>query len=441
MTGAGRIPASLGETGAWRLWVAVVLTGLGTGAGTAALLLLLDLVQHAAWPGPGTLLDAARRADAVRHLMVLLAAGLLVGLAQWTLSRLTSGNATDINEAIWFRSGRLPARRTVGSAILSVSVVGMGASLGREGAPKQAGAVIGDACADRFGMPDAQRRLLVACGAGAGMAAAYGVPLGGALFAIEVLRGTPSLRLVLPAFAASAIATSVSFLALPDRPTYAVAAMTGSAALVAWALPAGLLIGLCAVGFVRAVAWTDRNRPRGRWRLMAPAAALLVLGAASIRFPALLGNGKDLSALAFDGRLGPGALLALLALKPAATLLCLVAGVPGGLFTPSLTIGALLGGMLGALSSLAWPGVAAPGAFALVGAGAFVAATTQGPISSVVLLFELTGLDRALAVPILVALVAATLVARSIDPRSIYDARLSDEAVRAHMEERERPFR
>jgi H+/Cl- antiporter ClcA len=113
--------------------------------------------------------------------------------------RLTSSNSIDITEAIWFSAGRLPALRTLGSAVLSVVVVGMGASLGRKGAPKQAGAVIANVLSDKAALSDEQRRLLVACGAGAGMAAAYGVPLGGALFALEVLRGMLALRLVLPA--------------------------------------------------------------------------------------------------------------------------------------------------------------------------------------------------------------------------------------------------
>ncbi len=94
--------------------------------------------------------------------------------------------------------------------LLSVIIVGMGVSLGREGAPKQAGAVLANVLADRRGLSDEQRRLLVACGAGAGMAAAYGVPLGGALFALEVMRGMLALRLVLPAVLASLIATAVS---------------------------------------------------------------------------------------------------------------------------------------------------------------------------------------------------------------------------------------
>jgi chloride channel protein, CIC family len=113
----------------------------------------------------------------------------------------------------------MPALRTLGSALLSVVIVGMGVSLGREGAPKQAGAVFANFFSDRTRLSDEQRRLLVACGAGAGMGAAYGVPLGGALFALEVMRGMLALRYVLPALFASLVATAVSWVALPDVPT------------------------------------------------------------------------------------------------------------------------------------------------------------------------------------------------------------------------------
>src|SRR5262249_57451025 len=102
------------------------------------------------------------------------------------------------------------------------------------------------------------------------------------------------------------------------------------------------------------------------------------------------GNGRDVADPAFTGQVAPMLLLALLLLKPAATLLCLTSGTPGGLFTPSLALGALLGGVLGSAWSLLWPGVPS-GLFAVLGAAAVVAATTQGPVSTVVLLVELTG--------------------------------------------------
>jgi H+/Cl- antiporter ClcA len=105
------------------------------------------------------------------------------------------------------------------------------------------------------------------------------------------------------------------------------------------------------------------------------------------------------------------------------------------LFTPSLTFGALLGGVLGYAWSWLWPG-APPGAFAVVGAGAVLAATTQGPISAIVLMMELTGLDRTLIVPLVFSVATATLVARTIEPRSIYDARLTDAEVRARLNAR-----
>jgi H+/Cl- antiporter ClcA len=126
-----------------------------------------------------------------------------------------------------------------------------------------------------------------------------------------------------------------------------------------------------------------------------------------------------------------------LLLRPLATLICMGSGAPGGLFTPSLAIGALLGGGLGQAFGMVWPGLP-PGLCAWLGASAMLAATTQGPISSVVLMMELSGYSRNAIVPMLIAVAAATLVARTIEPRSVYDARLTDTEVRARQIARER---
>jgi CIC family chloride channel protein len=415
----------------------VALTGLGAGIGAALLTRLLYFVQHVMWPGPH-ILDAAAQASPSRHLTVLLGAGMLTGAGQIVLRRLTSGNSIDITEAISLHAGRMPALRTLGSALLSILVVGMGASLGREGAPKQAGAVVANLLSDRARLTDEQRRLLVACGAGAGMAAAYGVPLGGALFALEVLRGVLALRLILPALLASGIATAVAWAALPDAPTYLIPAYPTSPSIVCWALLAGPIAGVVSVGYVKLVAWADRHKPKGWRRLVAPVIALGVIGWVSIGFPQLLGNGKDIAQLAFGNEVAPMLLLTLLLLRPLATVLCLGSGVPGGLFTPSLALGALLGGALGLAWSSVWPGVP-PGAFAVVGAASVLAATTHGPISAVVLIMELTGLDRSLIVPMLAAVVTATVVARTLDPRSIYDARFTEREVEQLQSERKPP--
>lgn len=424
----GSVPPTLTRPGAVGFWAAVALTGAGAGIGAAVLTRLLELIQHLVWPGPN-LLDAASHAAPWRNIIILLGAGLLTGAGQIVIHRLSSANGIDITEAISLYAGRLPAWRTVASALLSVLLVGMGASLGREGAPKQVGAVMANLLADRRHLSDEQRRLLVACGAGAGMAAAYGVPLGGALFALEVLRGVLALRLVLPALLASAIATGISWLALPDAPTYVIPSYTTSLSVVFWAVLAGPIAGLVSVVYIRVIAWADRNKPTGWLRVVAPCAALALIGVVSIAYPQILGNGKDVTQLAFTNQIAPLLLLTLLFLKPIATVLCLGSGVPGGLFTPSLTLGALLGGLLGYVWGWFWPGVP-PGLFAVVGAAAVLAASTHGPISAIVLVLELTGRDRSIILPLVLAVGTATLVARTIDPRSIYDARFTDTKIR-----------
>lgn len=134
----GLAAPKVGPHAGGRFWLAIVLTGLATGACAAALTMILQTVQHFMWPGTrATMLDAAVQATPWRHIIVLLGAGLVTGAGQIVLVRLTSSNSIDITEAIWFSAGRLPALRTLGSAVLSVVVVGMGASLGREGAPSR----------------------------------------------------------------------------------------------------------------------------------------------------------------------------------------------------------------------------------------------------------------------------------------------------------------
>ncbi len=186
---------------------------------------------------------------------------------------------------------------------------------------------------------------------------------------------------------------------------------------------AGPVIGVVSVGYVRAVAWADHHKPRGGWRIGCPVAALTLLGSVSIAYPQILGNGRDVAQLAFTGQVGPVLLLALVVLKPAATLLCLGSGAPGGLFTPSLAFGALLGGALGLPWAHVWPGTRP------------VCSRFSAPVRCwrpprrarsrpCVLMMELTGHARAFIVPLLLVVALATLVARTIEPRSIYDARL-----------------
>ena len=163
---------------------------------------------------------------------------------------------------------------------------------------------------------------------------------------------------------------------------------------------------------------------------------LAVIGLISIVFPELLGNGQDVAQLLFLHPLEPVVLAALVLVRPMATVASVASGAPGGLFTPSLAAGALAGAALGELWLQVHPG-GDIGLFALLGAGAMLAATTQGPISSLVLMMELTGQARAFALPMITAIVVATATARLIEWRSIYEARLTDAEVAERLRARE----
>jgi len=413
--------ASVYPSGFW--WL-LILTGIGAGLGSGLLMKLLHAVQHLCWSyHSGTFLEGVRQAATGRHVLVLLGAGILAGGGRLLFRRTTGGHGGELSETIWFHSGELPTLQTVGRAVLSIVVVAMGASLGREGAAKQTGAAIASRLSQSMRLPPAQRRLLAACGAGAGIAAVYNVPLGGALFALEVLLGDLSMALVLPAVAASTIATGVAWLIIPNEPTYHILAYSLTLQQTVWAVLAGPVLGLAAVAYVRLIAWADARKPGG-WRLLVvPIVVLTALGLVSLAYPQLLGNGKDLVQIVYTDRLAVPLLLALVVLKPLATASCLGSGTPGGLFTPTIACGSLLGGVLGLGWDWVWPG-ASIGGYALIGSGAVLAAATQGPVSAIVLLLELTRRIDTLMVPLLLAVAGAVWIARQFEQRSIYSGRI-----------------
>lgn len=403
-----------------RLWPAILLTGAGAGITSGLLMKLLRLVQHVCYRyQEGDFLSGVEAVSGTHRVVVLACAGLLAAIVLMLRQRLPDADASDLNESIWQHSGRLPQWKMTVNALLSIVIVGMGAALGREAALKQFGGLVGGKLSDWIRLTPEQRKLLVACGAGAGMAAAYNVPLGGALFTLEVLLGTASIAAALPAFATAFLATAVSWSMLPNEPTYQLPYLPSTSSLFWWALVCGPVMGYAAVWFVRGLHWAKDHKPRG-WAVAAmPVIVLVALGFASVPFPALLGNGKNVVQLAFEPRFGVGLILWLLVLRPLATVACLRAGAPGGLFTPTMTFGALAGAACGQGWSYLIPG-ADKRSCAVVGAGAVLAAATQAPISSVAFILELTYNANTLMVPLLLAVVAATFTYQRFETRTSY---------------------
>jgi H+/Cl- antiporter ClcA len=406
-------------------WAMVALTGVAAGLFGDLMMLILFTVQRLAfgWRG-GSLESAVAQVPDVRRVMVLLIAGAFGGAAWYLLRRLTPGEKTEIDDVVWGEGARLSFRRSLGTSVISEVVIGMGASIGRENAPKLMGGAAASVLAGWARLSPGQRRLLLACGGGAGLAAVYNVPLGGALFTAEIMMGTITLPVALPALACSAIATATAWLYLPDHATYpGIPAYRFTMPLLVWALVAGPLTGLIASGYIRLIGWVTHHAPTGRAAALAQLGAFGVLGLAGLAYPQLFGNGKDMANSAFLGAGNLGLLLALAALKPLVTALCLGSGASGGLFTPTLSTGAVLGAAAGLAWSLAWPG-SPPGAYAMVGAAAMLGAAMQAPLTALAMMLELTGGGLGIVIPMIAATVTATVVARYVDGYSIYTARL-----------------
>lgn len=398
-----------------RVAAVTILTGVGAGLGGMLLALLLHAIQHVAYGysvahviGTESFLTGVTDADPLRRLAVLVFCGIVAGGGWWALYRY-GRPLVSIRRAVRAADPRMPFVSTTIHALLQIVTVALGSPLGREVAPREIGSLLAGRLAHRAGLTPDDCRLMVACGAGAGLAAVYNVPLGGAIFVLEVLLGTFELRALIVAVVTSAIAAAIAWIGLGNEHQYTVPAFALSAPLVAWSIVCGPLFGFAAYGFVRLTTRARANAPKD-WRL--PVLSLVnfaVVGVLAMRFPQLLGNGKGPASLSFDGTLTIGLAAALLVLKVLIEAGSLRAGAEGGLLTPGLANGALLGIVLGGLWSLVWPG-ASIGGCALVGATAFLAASMQMPITAVVLLLEFTRANHDSLVPMLLA-VAGSLVA------------------------------
>ncbi len=409
-----------------KFWLMLVLTGVATGLFADFMMFVLFNVQHLAFGyHSGSYESAVERASSLHRVASLLVSGAIAGVAWYLLRRATEGERSEVDESIWAGDGKLSLRRCLGSGLISEVVIGMGASIGRENAPKLMGGAMGSVLASWSGLSVPQRRLLVACGGGAGFAAVYNVPLAGSLFTAEVLLGSLSLPVIMPALACSAIATATAWIYLPIHATYVdIPAYVFRPNLLVWALIAGPLIGLFAAAYIRLIGFVSHHRARGRWAIVSPLVAFGALGLVGIAYPQLFGNGKDMAHDAFVGGGTLGLLIALAILKPLVTSACLGSGATGGLFTPVMSTGAVFGGFCGLAWSYLWPG-SPVGAYAMLGASAMIGAGMQAPLSALALVLELTHSGFGIMVPMAVATVLATLVSRQIDGYSIYSARLA----------------
>ena len=391
------------------------------------------------------------------RIMVPILGGILAGLVLIFQSHLSGRKKlTNVLEVVALGDGRIGLRSTLVKAWSSLISIGSGASIGREGAITQLTAAFASKWGQMHEWQPYRLRLMVACGAAAGLAAAYNAPIAGALFAALVLVGNFSMNLFAPLVMSSVVATMVSRFwfgidpwyvlpkNLPETMSFNHAAHISQ---IGWFIPLGIFSGICGAFFLKSIQKSEMISAKRAWpSWMKLGLAGLVVGLVALVFPGVWGNGygisneilqEDALKKGYSGLIN-GSMLSelaawqipivilggLLVAKFLTTVVAVGSGTVGGVFTPTLFLGAGLGAAFGqALGFFEFAEGTPSAAFALVGMGSVLAATTRSPLFAMILIFEIS-LMYELMPPLMIGCVVATLVSRSLHKASVYTAPL-----------------
>jgi len=415
-----------------------IVCGLGGGFGAVALREMIALVQAVFFGRGADYLAVVRAVPWEWRLFAPALGGVVVGPLVYFVAREAKGHGVpEVMESIVVRGGVIRPRVVIVKALASAVTIGSGGSVGREGPIVQIGAALGSTIGQVLGVSTRQIRTLVGCGAAAGIAAAFNAPIAGALFAVEILLGDFGVPQFSPIVISSVVATVVSRHFLGDFPAFDVPPyqLAGPFELIPY-MVVGAFSGLVALSFISALYGCEKlfdRLPLPEYT-KAPLGGLIV-GVAGIGLPDIFGVGYSTINEALAAQL-PAALLAvLLVTKIFATSVTLASGGSGGVFAPSLFLGAMTGGFLGTFIHQLFPSyTASSGAYALVTMGAVVGAATHAPITAIIIIFELTG-DYRIIAPLMAACVISTLVATFLRRDSIYTLKLRERGIDAFKEE------
>lgn len=350
-----------------------------------------------------------------RRILVPVLGGVLAGLILQYGMSLARGRrrTTDYMEALTVGDGFISVRASLVKSASSLCSIGSGGSIGREGAMVQLAAMVGSGLGRTLKFPTPQRRTMVACGAAAGIASAYNAPLAAAVFVAEVVVGSIEFETMAPIIVSAVIANATVHGLLGYSPVFAIPHLP---AVGHWELPFYLLLGILAGRLAPAYLWLLNLTGRQFQRLPAPLWVRLALGGLGVGLlslwtPYVWGNGYEVVNSILRESWTVQALLGVLVLKVAATVLTVGSGAVGGVFTPTLFVGAALGSGLGT-QLVSWaPGLTgSPTAYAVVGMGAFLSATTRAPLMAILMVFEMTR-QYEVVLPLMLASITANYLA------------------------------
>ena len=390
-----------------------------------------DLIHRLLTGNTEGIVDSFRELEWWQRLAIPAVGGLMAGLVLLFGKRLHRGqSSTDYMEAILIGSGEVPGRASLVKSTAAMFSIASGGSIGREGPMVQLAAVAASWLGRWRNLSAPQLRLLVACGAAAGIASAYNAPIAGSFFVAEIILGSIAMESLGP-LAVAAVAATLTMRTLSNAHTlYTVPAFTlHSLWEIGPFLVLGVLAGLVAPWFLRSLRAAERLF--AATNLPVPVRLMLgglAVGVLAVKVPEVCGNGYSVVVMILNGQLLWQALALVLVCKWAATAASFGSGAPGGVFTPVLFVGAALGYLYGYGVHEVWPlGAADPRAFALVGMGALLAAASHAPVMAIIMLFEMT-LSYDIIMPLMLCSVVAYHTARGIEDNSLYSEALTKKA-------------
>jgi chloride channel protein, CIC family len=450
----GRILDRLSPPEGLLLLVLSAIIGAVTGLAAVFFIRLIALISHKSYAAVGSL---GFQAGPWCYIVVPVCGALLGGpLIAWFAREAKGHGVPEVMQALVQHGGRIRPRVALVKIFASALCIGTGGSAGREGPIVQVGSALGSSIGQVLHLSDERIRNLVACGAAAGIAATFNAPIAGVAFAIEVLMSELQVRMFGNIVISAVSASIVSQTFLGHNPAFNVPSHSlQSPVAILFYLVLGLAAALIGVGFIRMLGRFERAFDE--WKFPAackPAVGALLLGLVGFVYHFLPGvglsastdpaNGFDLIAniphvygaglefieTALLGEVEIQLLLLLMVLKLFATSLTLGSGNSGGVFAPSLFIGAMLGGAMGKMFYSWWPELAgAPGAYALVGMAAVFAGSARAPLTAMLIVFEMSN-DYSLILPLMVAAVTSCYLAQYLYADSIYTQRLSRRGIR-----------
>jgi len=370
-----------------------------------------------------------------RKLLFPAIGGAIVGPLIYYGAREAKGHGVpEVMEAIALRDGQIRKRVTGVKILASALSIGCGGSVGREGPIVQIGSAIGSGVGQLLKVARGRLRVLVGCGAAAGIAATFNAPIAGVIFSLEIVLGEFGVTTFSPLVLSSVTATAISRHYFGNVPAFIPPhyEMISPVELLFYALM-GVFVGLVALLFVTALYKTEdifNAIPMPEY--VKPILGGLIMGILIILIPETFGVGYGSIDHALSGLLPAWMLLSLILVKIFATSVTIGGGMSGGIFAPSLFIGAMAGGFFGTVVHSIFPGITAPfGAYALVGMGGLVSAATHAPITAILIIFELTS-EYTIILPLMITCIISTLVATYLQEGNIYTLKLIRRGVVLH---------